>query len=161
MHAGVWKSGMTAAAAARSHLSYSRRDYASSHSGFVASDGRRPPSFASLLIQNDESLAYVRDQLGHSPIQVRVDIYGHLVHGAHRGAVDRLDAPVKTAAFNWHPSRIRRGSERVMRSREVINFIGRGGRIRTGGPLRPSTFGPALTLPDSPKREHRSRCRRA
>jgi integrase len=50
-------------------------------------------TFASLLIQNGESLAYVRDQLGHSSIQVTVDIYGHLVPGANRAAVDRLDAP--------------------------------------------------------------------
>ncbi len=49
-------------------------------------------TFASLLIQNGESLAYVRDQLGHSSIQVTVDIYGHLVPGANRAAVDRLDA---------------------------------------------------------------------
>jgi integrase len=52
-------------------------------------------TFASLLIQNGESLAYVRDQLGHSSIQVTVDIYGHLVPGANRAAVDRLDAPMK------------------------------------------------------------------
>lgn len=49
-------------------------------------------TYASLLIQNGESLAYVRDQLGHSSIQVTVDIYGHLVPGANRAAVDRLDA---------------------------------------------------------------------
>lgn len=48
-------------------------------------------TFASLLIQNGESLAYVRDQLGHSSIQLTVDIYGHLIPGANRQAVDRLD----------------------------------------------------------------------
>jgi len=47
-------------------------------------------SFASLLIQNGESLAYVRDQMGHSSIKVTVDIYGHLVPGANRQAVNRL-----------------------------------------------------------------------
>lgn len=46
---------------------------------------------ASLLIQQGESLVYVRDQLGHSSIQVTVDIYGHLVPGSNRAAVDRLD----------------------------------------------------------------------
>lgn len=49
-------------------------------------------TFASLLIQQGESLAYVRDQLGHSSIQVTVDVYGHLVPSANRAAVDRLDA---------------------------------------------------------------------
>ena len=48
-------------------------------------------TFASMLIQNGESLVYVRDQLGHSSIQVTVDIYGHLVPGSNREAVDRLD----------------------------------------------------------------------
>ncbi len=48
-------------------------------------------SFASLLIQNGESLAYVRDQLGHSSIQITVDTYGHLVPGGNRKAVNRLD----------------------------------------------------------------------
>ena len=41
-------------------------------------------TFASMLIQNGESFVYVRDQLGHSSIQVTVDIYGHLVPGSNR-----------------------------------------------------------------------------
>ena len=48
-------------------------------------------SFATLLIQQGESLAYVRDQLGHHSIQITVDTYGHLVPGGNRQAVDRLD----------------------------------------------------------------------
>lgn len=48
-------------------------------------------TFASMLIQQGESLAYVRDQLGHSSIQVTVDVYGHLVPGSNRAAVDKLD----------------------------------------------------------------------
>jgi len=50
-------------------------------------------SFASMLIANGESLAYIKDQLGHSSIQMTVDIYGHLVPGANRQAVNRLDDP--------------------------------------------------------------------
>jgi integrase len=46
---------------------------------------------ASLLIQQGESLAYIRDQLGHHSIQVTVDIYGHLVPGGNKRAVERLD----------------------------------------------------------------------
>jgi len=49
-------------------------------------------TYASLLIQRGESLAYVKEQLGHSSIQVTVDLYGHLVPGTNRGAVDRLAA---------------------------------------------------------------------
>lgn len=49
-------------------------------------------TYASLLIQNGESLAYVKEQLGHSSIAITVDVYGHLVPGSNRAAVDRLDA---------------------------------------------------------------------
>ena len=51
-------------------------------------------TFASLLLQNGESLTYVKDQMGHSSIQVTVDIYGHLVPGGNRAAVDKLDVEV-------------------------------------------------------------------
>lgn len=50
-------------------------------------------TFASLLIQQGESLAYVKEQMGHHSIQVTVDIYGHLVPGGNKAAVDRLDGP--------------------------------------------------------------------
>ena len=50
-------------------------------------------TFASLLIQNGESLAYVKEQLGHSTIKLTVDVYGHLVPGANREAVNRLPSP--------------------------------------------------------------------
>ncbi len=59
-------------------------------------------TYASLLIQQGESLAYVQQQLGHSSIQVIVDVYGHLIPGANWVAVDRLDA---------HPTRIPDASE--------------------------------------------------
>jgi hypothetical protein len=43
----------------------------------------------------------VKEQMGHHSIQVTVEIYGHLVPGANRDAVDRLDVtcrnPVATA----------------------------------------------------------------
>src|SRR3954452_13691079 len=48
-------------------------------------------TFASLLIQQGESLAYVKDQLGHASIQITVDVYGHLVPGGNCAAVDLLD----------------------------------------------------------------------
>jgi integrase len=49
-------------------------------------------TFASLLIQNGEPLTYIKEQMGHSSIQVTVDVYGHLVPSANRAAVDKLDA---------------------------------------------------------------------
>ena len=48
-------------------------------------------TYARLLIQQRESLAYMRDQMGHSSIKVTVDTYGHPVPGANRQAVNRLD----------------------------------------------------------------------
>jgi integrase len=49
-------------------------------------------SYASHLIQAGASLAYVKDQMGHSSIQVTVDTYGHLVPGADIAWADKLDA---------------------------------------------------------------------
>ena len=48
-------------------------------------------TFAILLIQNGEFLAYVRDQLGHHSIKITVDISGPPVSEGNKGAVDRLD----------------------------------------------------------------------
>ena len=47
-------------------------------------------TYASLLLQDRESPAYVKAQLGHSSIQLTVDRYGHFIPGANRAAVDRL-----------------------------------------------------------------------
>jgi integrase len=52
-------------------------------------------TFASLLLQQGESPVYVKDQMGHSSIQVTVDSYGHLIPGGNKQAVDRLDTPVQ------------------------------------------------------------------
>ena len=48
-------------------------------------------TFGSLLIQSGASIVYVKEQMGHSSIQVTVDIYGHLISGANVSFVDRLD----------------------------------------------------------------------
>lgn len=50
-------------------------------------------TFASALIAKKESLAYICEQMGHSSIQVTVDLYGHLVPGDNRQAMDKLDDP--------------------------------------------------------------------
>jgi integrase len=55
-------------------------------------------SFASLLLQQGESLTYVKEQMGHTSINVTVDIYGHLVPGGNRQAVDNLDDATPAAA---------------------------------------------------------------
>jgi integrase len=49
-------------------------------------------TFGSLLIQDGASLTYVKEQMGHSSIQITVDTYGHLIPGADIACVDRLDS---------------------------------------------------------------------
>ena len=53
-------------------------------------------TYASLLLSNGESLVYVKEQLGHYSIQMTVDIYGHLIPGSNRQAVNRLDTQQDT-----------------------------------------------------------------
>ncbi len=47
-------------------------------------------TYSSLLIQRGESLAFIKQQLGHASIQTTVDVYGHLVPGDNRECLDRL-----------------------------------------------------------------------
>lgn len=51
-------------------------------------------SYASWMIAGGESLAYVKEQMGHSSIKVTVDIYGHLVPGENREAANRISDKV-------------------------------------------------------------------
>ena len=61
-------------------------------------------TFASLLLSQGESPVYVKEQLGHSSIQITVDIYGHLIPGANKAAVNKLDdAPTCTLSAPTHP----------------------------------------------------------
>jgi hypothetical protein len=55
-------------------------------------------TYASLLLQAGEAIAYVQLQLGHSSIQLTVDRYGHFIPGANRQAVERLAAMTATLA---------------------------------------------------------------
>ena len=48
-------------------------------------------TFASLLLQQGESPAYVQRQLGHASIQLTVDTYGKWLPMGNKAAVNRLD----------------------------------------------------------------------
>ncbi|MBI9077600.1 MAG: tyrosine-type recombinase/integrase [Desulfatibacillum sp.] len=50
-------------------------------------------TYASLLLSDRANLTYVKEQLGHSSIQMTVDVYGHLIPGSNRESVNRLDDP--------------------------------------------------------------------
>ena len=56
-------------------------------------------TYASLLLSKGESPVYVMEQLGHSSIKITVDIYGHLIPGSNRGAVNKLDSPQQSATY--------------------------------------------------------------
>jgi integrase-like protein len=49
-------------------------------------------TYASLMLQQGESLQYVQRQLGHSSITLTVDTYGKWLPMGNKAAVDRLDA---------------------------------------------------------------------
>jgi integrase len=92
-------------------------------------------TFGSLLIQNGASLVYVKEQMGHSSIQVTVDIYGHLIPGADVSFVDRLDeAALKeektTPQQNATQAQLPEKSETEIPP-EVVDLIGGGGWTRT------------------------------
>jgi len=53
--------------------------------------------FASQLIANGETAAYVRDQMGHSSIHVTFDTYGHLFPGSGKEASDRFEKSMELA----------------------------------------------------------------
>ena len=56
-------------------------------------------TYASLLLSRGESPVYVKEQLGHSSIQMTVDVYGHLIPGSNRGAVNQLDSPHQSVTY--------------------------------------------------------------
>ena len=95
----------------------------------------RRHTFGSLLIQNGASLVYVKEQMGHSSIQVTVEIYGHLIPGANVSFVDTLDSRPdlrgKTSPQqNATPAQQAQGSHGGIPS-EIVDLIGGGGWTRT------------------------------
>ena len=53
--------------------------------------------FASQLIANGETAAYVRDQMGHSSVKVTFDTYGHLFPGRGKEASGRYEKSTEKA----------------------------------------------------------------
>jgi integrase len=92
---------------------------------------------ASLLIQGGTSLAYVRDQMGHSSIQVTADVYGHLVPGGNIGWIDRLSlgtSPGQTSlGQNAPPAQLAIGGK-TPEMVQAIENSGRRGGTRTPDP---------------------------
>jgi hypothetical protein len=78
---------------------------------------------------------YVKEQMGHSSIQVTVDIYGHLVPSANVSFVDRLDAklkPIEETSPQQDATPAQPGAESHTEiPSEVADLIGGGGWTRT------------------------------
>src|SRR5579884_2027347 len=88
--------------------------------------------FGRLLIQQVASLAYVKEQMGHSSIQVTVDTYGHLIPGGNIAWVDALDAK-PSQQKNATPAQQRK-ERQVIDMPHLIENNGRPGEIRTPDP---------------------------
>ena len=92
-------------------------------------------TFGSLLLQNGATIVYVKEQMGHSSIQVTVDTYGHLIPGANVCFVDRLDEvaaeEVKTSPQQSAPPAQPSEMEVPPEILQVIESTGGGGRTRT------------------------------
>ena len=90
-------------------------------------------SFASLLLQNGESPVYVKDQMGHSSIQVTVDLYGHLIPGGNKQAVDRLDSPVDKPRLGLNSATPAQPSREAERMSERERSVDQGVIVRGYG----------------------------
>jgi len=55
-------------------------------------------TYASLMLRRGVPIAYISRQLGHSSIQVTVDLYGHFMSGADRHHVEGLAEAIEEAA---------------------------------------------------------------
>ena len=77
-------------------------------------------SFASILIQQGESLAYVKEQMGHHSIQMTVDLYAHLAPEGNKGAVDRLDDPDLEVGGRNNPQPIRKHEKKAPANQALI-----------------------------------------
>ena len=58
-------------------------------------------AYASVMLQQGESVAYVQRQLGHASIQLTVDTYGKWQPMESHAAVDRLDATIWESVAKW------------------------------------------------------------
>ncbi len=94
-------------------------------------------TFGSQLIQSGASIVYVKEQMGHSSIQVTVDTYGHLIPGANVSFVDRLDVDGKSGE-KAEEGQQQNATQAQLPSEagtpipsELADLIGGGGRTRT------------------------------
>ncbi len=61
---------------------------------------------------------YVKEQMGHSSIQVTVDLYGYLIPGGNKQAVDRLANAVDKAMSKAESATQAQPAQRIERGQE-------------------------------------------
>jgi len=76
-----------------------------------------------------ENLKYISEQLGHSSIQITIDLYGQLIPGFHRGAVDAL-----AEAINATPAQPTMGTDPVSEAADTESAME--DKELDGGPCR-------------------------
>jgi integrase len=86
-------------------------------------------TYASLMLQQGESVAYVQRQLGHASIQLTVDTYGKWLPLENQGAVDRLDGESGSKV-------VAKAAGEGTKAAEPIE--------KSGGPCRDRTCGPLI-----------------
>jgi hypothetical protein len=96
-------------------------------------------TFGSLLLQNGASIVYVKEQMGHSSIQVTVDTHGHLIPDANACFVDRLDgsAPRRRKQVRTNPQ-LPRNQGRCKSRRTSCKLLK---RLVAAVGLEPTTYG--------------------
>ena len=57
-------------------------------------------TFASLLLQKNAPIHYVKEQMGHASITTTVDTYGHITPGVNRQTINKLDEFVPVIAIS-------------------------------------------------------------
>ena len=79
-------------------------------------------TYASLMLQQGESVAYVQRQLGHASIQLTVDTYGKWLPMGNKAAVDRLDQGLTVASGSKMVAILRGESRKLWSWREELNL---------------------------------------
>ena len=74
-------------------------------------------SYASMMLRRGVPIAYVSNQLGHSSIQVTVDLYGHFIPGEDRHHVESMALAIEEAGTRIQTQLRRNQSEGAERSR--------------------------------------------
>ncbi len=89
-------------------------------------------TYASLMLQQGESPAYVQRQLGHASIQLTVDTYGKWLPMGNKAAVNRLDEFVDLVGGS---NLVAQAPSPTEESLQPVDLIGGPYRDRTCGPL--------------------------